>query len=64
MLSILPSLSEIALAMRASEPGSLNDWMEMRAGKRIGSSLSMSQRTSSQRSGESSKATRAGDWIG
>src|SRR5690606_28755931 len=63
-LWILASLAAITCAILASEPGSLMASTTTRAGKRSLVSSSMSQRTSIQRSGWSSKAIRAGDWIG
>ena len=61
---MLPSWSAITWAICASTPGSLIDCVASRAGKRSVASASMSQRTSSQRSGSLSKAASAADWIG
>ena len=61
---MLASLAAITWAISASEPGALMAVTEMRAGNRSLVSSSMSQRTSIQRSGWSSKAVSAGDWIG
>ncbi len=44
--------------------GSLTFCTNNRAGKRCGEDSSTSQRTSTQRSGSSSKSFSAGDWIG
>src|SRR5436190_673103 len=61
ILSILPSCSAITVATWARLPGSLTLWTRIRAGKRCGMVSSISQRTSSQRSGSSSKSFSAGD---
>ena len=63
-LEMLPSLSAMTWAIWASVPGSLIAVTSIRAGKRSRFSSSMSQRTSSQRSGSSSNSFSAGDWIG
>src|SRR3982751_6338376 len=56
ILSILPSCSAITVATWARLPGSLTLSTMMRAGNRCGVDSSTSQRTSSQRSGSSSKS--------
>jgi hypothetical protein len=61
---MLASLDATTCAMSASEPGALMAVTETRAGNRSLVRSSMSQRTSIQRSGWSSKACSAGDWIG
>ena len=61
---MLAPLSLIAAVMPASTPGSLMAVIISCAGNSSLRLPSMSHRTSSQRSGWSSKSIRAGDWIG
>ena len=64
MSSMLAPFSPTVPVMAASAPGSLMAVTAICAGNSSLRDGSMSQRTSSQRSGWSSKAVRAGDWIG
>jgi hypothetical protein len=61
---MLPSAEPITSAIVASVPGSFRADTRMRAGKRSVELSDMSHRTSTQRSGSSSKRLSWGEWIG